>query len=127
MAVAETRSKMPASPSEPSSERPPIAGARRYGTQLITSGQTAHTNGINVSTGVVGDTIDLTTARECAWVCAKNVVDAAEAEIGDLSRISSITRVTIYVAATPDFMDHHLVGDAATRRLNTFSTPSDRP
>lgn len=95
--------------------RPPVAAARRYGDQLITSGQTAHIGGRNISNGVVGSTVDLETARRCAWQCARNVVDAARAELGSLSSIAGVARVTVYVASTPEFTDHHLVGDAASQ------------
>lgn len=94
--------------------RPGIAAARRYGNQLITSGQTAHIDGQNIAEGVVGDSVDLETARRCAWQCSRNAVSAAIAELGDLSAVERVTRVTIYVASTPDFTDQHLVGDAAS-------------
>ena len=111
-------------PPAPLAERPPMAGARRYGNQLITSGQTAHIGGANIANGVVGANIDLATARECAWQCARNVVSAAAAEIKDLSLITSVTRVTVFVAATADFTDHHLVGDAATAYFHEVFGPT---
>ena len=95
--------------------RPGIAKARRYGDQLITSGQTAHINGQNIATGIVGSDVDLETARRCAWLCARNVVDAALSEVNVLSDIASVTRVTVYVASAPDFTDQHIVGDAASQ------------
>ena len=95
-------------------DRPSIVAAKRYGNQLITSGQTAHVDGTNIANGVVGAEVDLETARKCAWQCSANVVAAALAELGDLEQITEVTRVTVYVASTPDFTDQHLVGDAAT-------------
>jgi enamine deaminase RidA (YjgF/YER057c/UK114 family) len=107
--------------------RPGIAGARRYGDQLITSGQTAHIAGQNIATGIVGSTVDLETARRCAWQCARNVVDAALTELGDLSAIASVTRVTVYVASTPEFTEQHLVGDAASQYfLEVFGPEAGR-
>lgn len=106
-----------------SDERPAMAGARRFGNQLITSGQTAHIDGSNIANGVVGADVSLAIARECAWVCARNVVSAAAKELGDLSQITSITRVTVFVAATPSFTDHHLVGDAATAYFHEVFGP----
>lgn len=103
-----------AAPAAPTLDRKRVTGARRYGDLLITSGQTAHIGGVNIAEGIVGAEIDLETAQRCAWQCAKNVVEAARVELGDLSSIAEVVRVTIYVASTPDFTDQHLVGHAAS-------------
>jgi enamine deaminase RidA (YjgF/YER057c/UK114 family) len=97
--------------------RPPIAGARRIGDLVITSGQTAHVDGVNVAHGRVGDEVDLETARRAAWQCARNVV-AAIAAVADLDEVTEIPRLTVYVASAPSFTDQHLVADAATAYLH---------
>lgn len=112
--TAQSRFESAAAEPPVAGNRPSIVAAKRYGNQLITSGQTAQIDGTNIANGVVGADVDLETARKCAWQCSVNVVAAALAELGDLDRIIEVTRVTVFVASTPDFTDQHLVGDAAT-------------
>lgn len=94
--------------------RPAVQSIGRSGALVITSGQTAHVNGVNIATGLVGRDVDLTQARDCAWVCARNVVSALDTALDGLDDIASIIRVTVYVASAPGFTDQHLVADAAT-------------
>lgn len=112
--TAQSRFESAAAEPPLAADRPSIVAAKRYGSQLITSGQTAHVDGTNIATGIVGADVDLETARKCAWQCSINVVAAAQAELDDLDQITAITRVTVYVASTAEFTDQHLVGDAAT-------------
>lgn len=101
------------------SERPKVAGSSTVDNIVISSGQTAHRNGINIANGLVGAEIDLELARECAWQCARNVVTALEEDLGDLDRIIKVLRITVYVASAPGFIDQHLVADAATRYFHS--------
>ena len=95
--------------------RPGIALVRRHGDTLYASGQTAvGPDGTLVASGRVGADVDLETARACAWQCAANVVGAVKDEIGSLDKIAQVTKVTVFVASTPDFVDQHLVADATT-------------
>lgn len=106
---------IPGSPPARGADRPALLRAKRIGNVLITSGQTAGLNGVNVAEGIVGAEVDLETARACAWQCARNVVDAAQEALGGLESITSVIRVTVFVASAPGFTDQHLVGDAATQ------------
>jgi enamine deaminase RidA (YjgF/YER057c/UK114 family) len=116
--TAADRHQSAAAEPAPLTDPPKIAPARIFGDQLITSGQTAHIDGTNIAEGIVGDGIDLETARRCARQCSRNVVEAARAELikagKDLDAITGVTRVTIFVASAPSFTDQHLVGHAAT-------------
>lgn len=97
------------------SARPGIALVRRQGDTLNASGQTAvGPDGALIAMGQVGDQVDLETARACAWQCAANVVAAVKDEVGSLDKIAQVTRITVYVASTPSFIEQHLVADAAT-------------
>jgi enamine deaminase RidA (YjgF/YER057c/UK114 family) len=116
MSALDRHVSAPSSP-PPADARPAIAAARRYGDLVITSGQTAHVDGVNVANGVVGREVDLESARHAAWQCAHNVVAALVDELGDLGRVVSVPRLTVYVASTADFTDQHLVADAATTYL----------
>lgn len=95
--------------------RPGIALVRRHGDALYASGQTAvGPDGTLVASGRVGADVDLETARACAWQCAANIVGAVKDEIGSLDKIAQVTKVTVFVASTPDFVEQHLVADATT-------------
>jgi len=97
----------------PAAARPAIAPAIRYGDLVRSSGQTAHVDGVNIATGLVGREVDVETARHAAWQCSRNVI-AAIAEVVDLELVESVVRVTVFVASTPEFSQQHLVADAAT-------------
>lgn len=112
MSTLDLHTSAPASP--PSAEaRPAIAAALVCGDLVITSGQTAHVDGVNIATGVVGHDVDIETARLAAWHCARNVVTALASQV-DLDLVSQVSRVTVYVASSAEFVDQHLVADAAT-------------
>ncbi|MGS2617951.1 RidA family protein [Micromonospora sp. LZ34] len=99
-------------------ERPRIALTGRFGSLLVSSGQTAvGADGRLIASGRVGAEIDLAEARRCAWQCTVNVLDAVRSEIGSLDRIAATVRLTVYVASDPAFTDQHLVADAATECL----------
>jgi enamine deaminase RidA (YjgF/YER057c/UK114 family) len=81
----------------------------------VSSGQTAvDGDGKLIASGRVGAEIDLVEARRCAWQCTLNVLEAVRTDVGDLGRIASVVRLTVYVASIPEFTDQHLVADAAT-------------
>lgn len=105
-------------PSQPADPRPAIAPAVLDGTTLYLSGQTAVRDGALVATGVVGAEVDLATARHCAEQCVHNLLAAAKAELGTLAPFAKLLHVRVYVASTPDFVEQHLVADAATDVLN---------
>ena len=114
MSISERHSQ--ASDSPPArGARPLVARTRRHGTFLFVSGQTAVRDGALVAHGRVGDGIDLDGARECAWQCARNVVNEIASAVDDLERVRAITRITVYVASDPTFELQHLVADAATQ------------
>ena len=99
----------------PAEDRPGIAPAQRDGTTLFVSGQTAlRPDGSLLAKGIVGHDVDFQQARECAWLCAENVVRAIDRVLSPEEHVDQILKVNVYVAASPDFADHHLVADAAT-------------
>lgn len=87
------------------------------GPMLHLAGQTARRGDSLVATGIVGNTVDIAAARECARQCADNLLAHAEHAVGDMTRIRRVVRLTVYVAATPEFYEHSVVGDAASDRL----------
>jgi enamine deaminase RidA (YjgF/YER057c/UK114 family) len=64
--------------------------------------------------GVVGLQVDLDEARECARICAINMLAVLKDALGDLDRIKRIVKLTGYVASGSGFDEQHLVVDAAS-------------
>jgi enamine deaminase RidA (YjgF/YER057c/UK114 family) len=100
---------------------PPPAAAyvpfKRVGNLLFTSGQVAVGPDGLVATGIVGDSVDVPTAVECARQCAINVLAQLSAALGDLSAVSEIVKLTVFVASAPDFTEQHLVANGASELL----------
>ena len=78
---------------------------------LLTSGQLPLRDGALVATGRLGDDVDLETGQEAARHCALNVLAQLQAALGDLDRVAAVVKATVFVAATPDFTDAHLVAN----------------
>lgn len=87
---------------------------RRNGRQIYVSGQVAALGGTLVRQGRVGDELSLEQGQQCARQCALNVLALLQQELGDLSRVREIIKVTVFVASTTDFLDHHLVADGTS-------------
>ena len=86
------------------------------GNLLFTSGQLPLENGKLVSTGLVGRDITLEQAQDAAKACAINVLAQAKAALGgDLSRIKSIVKITVFVASVPEYTEQHLVANGASK------------
>lgn len=97
----------------PGDERAQISAARQEGRRLWISGQVAMAEGGMVASGVAGAESDVDVSRRCAHQCAVNRLDRI-AETGGLDPDSSVLRLSVYVASTPEFRSQHLVADAAT-------------
>jgi enamine deaminase RidA (YjgF/YER057c/UK114 family) len=100
---------------------PPPAAAyvpfKRVGNLVFTSGQVAVGPDGLVATGIVGDSVDLATAVQCARQCAINVLAQLSAALGDLSAVSEIVKLTVFVASAPDFTEQHLVANGASELM----------
>jgi enamine deaminase RidA (YjgF/YER057c/UK114 family) len=88
----------------------------RSGSLVTASGQVAVKGGELVSTGLVGDDVDLAEAQAAAWLCALNVLDAVRSAVGTLDSVRA-HRITVYVASGPGFTDQHLVAHGASAAL----------
>lgn len=86
----------------------------RAGDLLYTSGQVAADAGTLVASGQVGAEVDLDRAKACARQCALNVLAQLRAELGDLSRVARVVKLTIFVASAEDFTEQHLVANGAS-------------
>ncbi|MAY75842.1 MAG: hypothetical protein CMJ31_14210 [Phycisphaerae bacterium] len=81
---------------------------------VIVSGQIPLADGRLFARGVVGDSITLETATDCARRCALNALAVARSAVGSLDRIERVVRIGVFVAATPDFADHPKVANGAS-------------
>ncbi len=88
--------------------------AVRSGNHVFTSGQLPMRDGQLITTGKVGAEVTAEEAVECARQCALNALAAVRAEIGELSNIKRIVKVTAFVASTPDFTGQPGVANGAS-------------
>jgi enamine deaminase RidA (YjgF/YER057c/UK114 family) len=88
--------------------------AVRSGNHVFTSGQLPMRDGQLITTGKVGAEVSAEEAVECARQCALNALAAVRAEIGELSNIKRIVKVTAFVASTPDFTGQPGVANGAS-------------
>ena len=86
----------------------------RTGNLVYVSGQVPSVEGKPTHLGHLGDDVDLEAGRAAARTCAVNVLAALKAELGELSRVRRVVKVTGFVAATADFTDSPKVVNAAS-------------
>ena len=88
---------------------PPVAAyvpAIVHGDLVFTAGQLPMVSGALPATGKVGDghgLVPAADAKEYARISALNALAAVKSVIGSLDRITSIVKVTGFVASHPDF------------------------
>src|SRR5699024_8410347 len=68
-------------------------------------------------TGKVGETVSTEDAAGLARTCVLNALAAIKAEVGDLDKISQITKVVGFVSSASDFAEQHLVVNGASEFL----------
>ena len=88
--------------------------AVRSGHHVFTSGQLPMRQGQLITTGKVGGEVTVDEAVACARQCALNALAAVRAEVGDLSAVKRIVKVTVFVASTPDFTGQPGVANGAS-------------
>jgi enamine deaminase RidA (YjgF/YER057c/UK114 family) len=86
----------------------------RTGNLVYVSGQVPLVDGKPSHLGHLGDDVELEDGRAAARTCAVNVLAALKAELGELSRVRRVVKVTGFVASTPAFTDHPKVVNAAS-------------
>ena len=86
----------------------------RTGDLVYVSGQVPMVDGKPSHLGHLGDDVDLEAGRAAARTCAVNVLAALKAELGELSRVRRVVKVTGFVASTADFTDHPKVVNGAS-------------
>lgn len=98
-----------------------LSPIRYLNNSFYASGQVARRGETMVATGLVGNEVNMELAQECAWVCAMNVLESVQKELGSLDKIEYVARLGIYVASADGFSDQHLVAHGASQViLNVF-------
>lgn len=98
----------------------PASAAANYlpfvmaGNILTVSGQLPMENGRVVFTGKLGNAVSLEDGQLAARLCAINILNQAQAALGDLARIKRCIRLGGFVASTADFTDQHKVVNGAS-------------
>lgn len=92
-----------------------LSAIRHLDNSFYASGQVARRGEVMVATGLVGREVQMELAQECAWVCAMNVLESVQKELGSLEKIEYVARLGIYVASADGFSDQHLVAHGASQ------------
>ncbi|MPZ62300.1 MAG: RidA family protein [Propionibacteriales bacterium] len=100
--------------------------AVRTGALVYTAGQVPKRSGELVATGKVGAEVDVELAQECARQCALNALAAVKAEVGDLSAVTRVVKVLVFVASAPDFTAQPQVANGASDLLGEVFGDSGR-
>jgi enamine deaminase RidA (YjgF/YER057c/UK114 family) len=89
----------------------------RTGNIIYVSGQISSGDG-GVMTGLLGDTMNVVQGGNAAELAAVNFLSQIVHTAGvDLTRVKKILKLTVFVASTPDFAEHHLVANGASNLL----------
>lgn len=89
----------------------------RTGNLLFVSGQISATDEGPV-TGLLGDTMNVVQGGNAAELAAVNVLSQIVHNAGvDLDKVRQVLKLTVFVASTPDFFEHHLVANGASNLI----------
>jgi enamine deaminase RidA (YjgF/YER057c/UK114 family) len=91
--------------------------AVRTGNHVYTAGQLPLRDGQLLHTGKVGGGISDEEGFACAQQCALNALAAVKAEVGDLSAVTRVVKVTVFVASTPHFTGQPQVANGASELI----------
>jgi enamine deaminase RidA (YjgF/YER057c/UK114 family) len=101
--------------------------AVRRDKDLFLSGHGAFENGRPTHTGRLGETMTTDEGTRAAEAVMRNLLATARAELGDLSQVARVLKVTVFVNSAPDFTDQHLVANGATDLLAQIFGNAGRP
>lgn len=89
----------------------------RTGNVVYISGQiSSDANG--VAEGRLGDTMNVVQGGNAAELAAVNFLSQIVHSAGiDLTKIRRVLKLTVFVASTPDFAEHHLVANGASNLI----------
>ena len=103
----------------PESPKPVAAyvAAKRVGNLVFTAGQLPFVNGQLMSTGLLGEHVEIEEAKKAAQICTMNALAAIKEITGDLECILQIVRVVGYIASVPTFTQQPAVVNGASELL----------
>lgn len=87
------------------------------GNLLYVSGQLPIWNGELKARGRIGETLTLAEGQEAARLCGLNLIAQAQAACGTLERVRGVVRLTGFVNAAADFVDHPQVLNGASELM----------
>ena len=100
--------------------KPPVASyipITRTGNVIYVSGQISATDA-GVVTGRLGDTMNVVQGGNAAELAALNVLSQIVHNGGvELGAIKRVLKLTVFVASTPEFAEHHLVANGASNLI----------
>src|SRR5215475_3740038 len=85
--------------------------AVQTGHLLFLSGMLATSGHAATVAGIVGKDLDVPAGRQAATTAALNALALTRTQLGSLDRVSRVVRLGVYVAATPEFIEHPKVAD----------------
>ena len=88
--------------------------AVQTGNLLFLSGMLATSGHTATAVGIVGKDLDVNAGRRAATTAALNALALIRKQLGSLDRVSRVVRLGVYVAATPELLEHPKVADAAS-------------
>ena len=89
---------------------------KKVGNLVFVSGQTCKVGGKLAFAGRVGQEFTLEQAQEAARICAVNVlVQLKHACHGNLDAVKNCVKLTVFVNATFDYLDHAKVSNGASQ------------
>ncbi|MFO8060093.1 MAG: RidA family protein [Bacillota bacterium] len=89
----------------------------RTGNLFFTSGQLPTVGGELKYTGHVGSEVSPEDAYQAARIACLNCLGVIRAEVGDLSRVRRVVKVTGFVSSDPDFTEQPQVVNGASELL----------
>ena len=111
--LAELGLVLPAAPTPVANYVPAVI----VGELLFVSGQISRAGDGTTITGKLGGGVEIARGRDAARICALNILAQAKAALGNLDRLARIVKLTGFVNATPDFVDHPQVVNGASDLL----------
>ena len=87
------------------------------------SGQLPREGDRVVAKGKLGRDIDVAAAQHGARIALLRGLAALRDELGDLSHVKQILKLTVYVNSTEDFLDHSTVADGASALIYDLLGP----
>ena len=92
--------------------------ANLVGHTLYVAGQLPTQDGVLVSAGKVGGGVTVEEAANAARIATLNALSAVDNALdGGLDAVESVTRITVFVNAVPDFDQHSIVANGASDLL----------